>query len=487
MNIKSEVRSQKSEAGKAVFLNFKFSILNSRRAGFTLVEISIVLVIVGLLIGMGVSMLGPLTRRAKLTETRNTVKVVYETISGYAAANKRLPPNLTVLSTRTTDSYNGNLQYYFATGLDASSLCTTAPSGGTYLTVNDRGVSKSNVAFIVFSQGETLCNQTGAASPFTIVDTGTATICTGGADSPAYDDIVMYQDINTLRQQLCNSFRIVTDSLPTGTEEIAYSSTTLDATDGTPGYTWSVVGQSQGSNGCTGTDYPVAFVNTGLCLTTGGIISGTPILDGSYNFTVNVSDAEARSATKSFSITINPNDPKITTEILSYGTVGQGYTATISATGGSSSYTWGLTCPAAITSRGIICSGNTITGTPAAGAEGTHQISVTVTDSASRTASKNLSLAINPAASSASQTAYRVWNNTGSRRDFIIDSTCRRVNNNNEITTGTLQLNSGETIYRYSTNNGTCGGAVQASLSYSSAESADSNKNAQVNFTGTDR
>ncbi len=62
--------------------------VRSQRAGFTLVELAIVLVIVGLLIGMGAGLLGPLTKRAKLIETRNTVKEVYETINGYAAANK---------------------------------------------------------------------------------------------------------------------------------------------------------------------------------------------------------------------------------------------------------------------------------------------------------------------------------------------------------------------------------------------------------------
>ncbi len=119
------------------------------------------------------------------------------------------------------DSYRNNLLYYPAAGLTASDLCTTQ---GTYLTVNDIGVAKTNVAFIVLSQGENLCNQTGTASPFNIADTGVQTACIGGGGIRDYDDIVMYVDISTLRQQICNSFRIVTDSLPSGTEEVAYSS-----------------------------------------------------------------------------------------------------------------------------------------------------------------------------------------------------------------------------------------------------------------------
>ncbi|MBI5098622.1 MAG: putative Ig domain-containing protein [Nitrospirae bacterium] len=548
--------------------------------GFTLVEIAIVLVIVGLLIGMGATLIGPLTRRVKYNETKNTVEKVLEAINGFAIANKRLPALLTDLSVKNTDSYNGGLQYYFAGGLTTSNLCTTQ---GTYLTVNDGAAPpKTNVAFIIFSQGENLCNQTGDASTsplFNIINTGVQTACIGGAGTPGYDDIVMYQDINTLRQQICNSFKIVTDSLPTGTEEVAYSSTTLDATDGTIPYTWSLA---------TGSSMP-----PGLNLASNGAISGTPTTDGSYNFTVQVCDNDDpnlpndcppttnkdRVATKSLSITINPNDPRITTEFLTYGTVNQAYPSTIlSATGGKTTppppYTWAIVgLPAGLSYN---AGTGEISGTPTA--EGTYPITVTVTDNGSRTASKTLSITINPSGTggggggggggsaptcsvsaspdvilsgrtttlsfsisngpayasfspqngtcttfsgstggscttgslsskttyvlsvsnangSAScstvvfigQAAYRVWNNTGSRYDFNVDGTCLRVNNGIEITTGALRLNSGETIYRYSTNNGSCGGAAQALLTYNSAVYADSNNNGLVNFTGTDR
>jgi len=43
-------------------------------AGFTLVEIAVVLVIIGLLVGMGAGLLGPLTRRSKLSEARGRIE-----------------------------------------------------------------------------------------------------------------------------------------------------------------------------------------------------------------------------------------------------------------------------------------------------------------------------------------------------------------------------------------------------------------------------
>jgi hypothetical protein len=285
-----------------------------------------------------------------------------------------------------------------------NNLCTFR---ATYLTVHDnRGgmlQTKNNVAFILFGEGENRTNDTGIASPFTIRE--------HGVDD--YDDTVMYVDVTKLRQQVCLAFRIITTSLPIGTEEMAYPSTTLGATDGTRPYTWSIVGQTRGTHGCTGTDYPIASANTGLCMTTGGVISGTPIIDGSYYFTLEVRDHDApqRIATKSLSITINPNKPRITTEFLSPGTVDQAYTATLSATGGRSPYAWSVLGQ---TINSLGCSGDSfplqsptnmglclfratgvISGTPTIA--GTYSFTPVITDKRLRTASKTLSLAINPA------------------------------------------------------------------------------------------
>ncbi len=86
---------------------------------------------------------------------------------------------------------------------------------------------------------------------------------------------------------------------------------------------------------------------------------------------------------------------------------------------------------------------------------------------------------------------YRVWNNTGSRRDFrVTGSGCRRVNNGSEITTDTYRLSSGETVTRYNTNNGSCG-AAQGTINYTGAMNADieisgGNGNCRVNYNSGD-
>ncbi|MFM2440848.1 MAG: hypothetical protein RLZZ349_575, partial [Pseudomonadota bacterium] len=58
---------------------------------FTLVEVAIVLVIVGLAIGGILSSLSAQVEQQKLNETRNTINNVKEALLGYAMANGRFP------------------------------------------------------------------------------------------------------------------------------------------------------------------------------------------------------------------------------------------------------------------------------------------------------------------------------------------------------------------------------------------------------------
>lgn len=87
---------------------------------------------------------------------------------------------------------------------------------------------------------------------------------------------------------------VATHSLPQGTQGIAYPSTTLQASSGTPPYSWSL------TNGT---------LPTGLSLSSGGVISGTPTAMGAFPFSVQVKDSSSpqQAASASLSITINPS------------------------------------------------------------------------------------------------------------------------------------------------------------------------------------
>jgi len=59
--------------------------------GFTLVELAIVLIIVGLLIGVGANMVGPLTKRVKLNESRDDLNKAKEAVVSFSMSRGRLP------------------------------------------------------------------------------------------------------------------------------------------------------------------------------------------------------------------------------------------------------------------------------------------------------------------------------------------------------------------------------------------------------------
>ncbi|MGC9101736.1 MAG: type II secretion system protein [Desulfurella sp.] len=61
------------------------------KKGFTLIELAIVLVIIGLLIGVGVSLLPGLIAQQKYTQNQSLINQNYNTLIGYIMANGKLP------------------------------------------------------------------------------------------------------------------------------------------------------------------------------------------------------------------------------------------------------------------------------------------------------------------------------------------------------------------------------------------------------------
>ena len=94
----------------------------------------------------------------------------------------------------------------------------------------------------------------------------------------------------TISYSTTSTLSIDTSSpLPGGTNGQHYS-TTLAASGGTPGYTWSLI--------------PGGSLPAGLRLTPGGVIHGTPTANGTKSFTVEVRDAASATADKTFSLTV---------------------------------------------------------------------------------------------------------------------------------------------------------------------------------------
>lgn len=163
---------------------------------------------------------------------------------------------------------------------------------------------------------------------------------------------------------------IATASLPNGTLGVAYSST-VSATGGTPPYSWAL---SSGS------------LPAGLSLSSAGEISGTPSAAGATNFTVRVTDAANGSASAQLGLmVIAPGPPTVVTSSLPAGTEGVAYSSAVSATGGSSPYSW--TISSGSLPLGLsVSAGGQISGTPSAVGPATFTVKVTDANKQSATA-----------------------------------------------------------------------------------------------------
>src|SRR5881296_1098665 len=168
--------------------------------------------------------------------------------------------------------------------------------------------------------------------------------------------------------------QVTSSQLSGGTVGTTYSAT-LNASGGTSPYSWSV---SSGT------------LPTGLSLSSSGTLSGTPTVAGAFPFTVAVKDAASASASASLSINVVSLPPlQVTSSQLSGGTVGTTYSATLSASGGTSPYSWSVssgTLPSGL----ILSSSGTLSGTPTVA--GAFPFTVAVKDAATGSASASLSI-----------------------------------------------------------------------------------------------
>lgn len=179
---------------------------------------------------------------------------------------------------------------------------------------------------------------------------------------------------------------VTATALPDAEEEKSYA-TILTATGGVPPYRWERI---------TGSVLP-----TGLNLASDGVITGTPIVDGTFRFALKVTDSSTipQTASKEFSIRITPapepepvpTSPAVATGTLPAGTVGVPYIALLTASGGTPPYIWSaVSLPAglAINADGVL------SGTPVAA--GTFSVAFTVRDADGLVANRIVNLTINP-------------------------------------------------------------------------------------------
>lgn len=119
---------------------------------------------------------------------------------------------------------------------------------------------------------------------------------------------------------------------------------------------------------------------------------------GQYAGRFSLSNSTSWSAVVATFVAAGPIAPSVTTSSLPDATQNSPYSATLSATGGTTPYSWAIiggTLPAGLT---LASSTGTISGTPTQAATST--FTVQVTDANSQTATKALSITVNPAGGS---------------------------------------------------------------------------------------
>ncbi len=175
-----------------------------------------------------------------------------------------------------------------------------------------------------------------------------------------------------IRVVVAGTLQVTTSSLAAGVVDDDYS-VALAAAGGSGDYTWAATGLPDG----------IALV--------GDTLSGVPTAVGTSPVELTVTDGLSRTATATLSLVVGPA-VSITTTSLPYALTSDDYSATLTATGGTSPYTWSATgLPEGLT---VSSSSGALSGTADASAVGAASVVVTVSDAHHKSATTTVLLAV---------------------------------------------------------------------------------------------
>jgi len=175
------------------------------------------------------------------------------------------------------------------------------------------------------------------------------------------------------------ALQVATTSLPNG-QVGTYYWQQLAATGGQPPYHWSL---NLSSNG----------LPPNLSLATNGVLSGIPATNGTFNFSVRVTDTLSTNADQPLSLTIIPAVLEVTTAFLPNATQNAYYSTTLTASGGQLPYSWSLAPGSASLPLSLTLAANGVISGTAAGT-GTFPFIVDLTDAMATTKHQLLSLTV---------------------------------------------------------------------------------------------
>ena len=212
--------------------------------GFTFIEIAIVMVIIGLLAGGGVSLMGMLTKRKARNETLDYLKQTKQAIVSYATIHGKLPwadtdgdgnanngassgtlPYLD-LEVRPSDPYKRVLKYEINNnlGTDRPTSCNALKAGlssGPRIVDADGSTSSFYVAAIIISPGPMDADSDGdvlddvTSGPHQGDNTDGTPNYLRHPPTDTFDDLVTYIGGNELYGNLCEYLTLAVNNGPT--------------------------------------------------------------------------------------------------------------------------------------------------------------------------------------------------------------------------------------------------------------------------------
>lgn len=223
------------------------------RKGFTLIELALVLVIIGILVSLGAGMIGPLNTMVKLRETRESMDADLQSVISWATSNNKVP-TWSEFSTNVAKSSNDAwgrpfvFLYYSSLAPTSATKDTICGRRSTFLNIStlEPKVYVKNVAFAVVSRADNTnftskVNGTAVASGAT-PDNQYHTLAANGPNS----DLIRWVTLDELRGKVgCQGapLKILNNELPFSAS--ANYSATLTADGGVPfssggAYKWCV-------------------------------------------------------------------------------------------------------------------------------------------------------------------------------------------------------------------------------------------------------
>ena len=165
--------------------------MRARESGLSMIEVSILLLVMGVVLIVLMRPLGATIRQAKIEESRAAVKAAKDGVMGYAMAHGVLPRTLSQAS-HTRDAWGREMLYLHPAQLSTENYCSTPAQSLDHTLHGSGGPGEDvlHVAFLVASTGaDRRSGITGSGSSIDIGEAG--------------DDIVEYVTLYELKGALC--------------------------------------------------------------------------------------------------------------------------------------------------------------------------------------------------------------------------------------------------------------------------------------------